>query len=57
MDGFAMLREARGENATIGLLCAEKNEAVARYSVLNDVKRQNQTLFSSVFGPESCGHG
>ena len=48
MDGYVRMYEAQrrieGDNPTIGLiLCSEKNEAVARYSVLQD----NQQLFAS----------
>jgi predicted nuclease of restriction endonuclease-like (RecB) superfamily len=44
MDGYVRMFDdqytAPDDNPTIGLiLCAEKNEAVARYSVLNDRKR------------------
>ena len=48
MDGYVRMYEEQhrieGDNPTIGLiLCSEKNEAVARYSVLND----NRQLFAS----------
>ena len=48
MDGYVRIYEERhrreGDNPTIGLiLCSEKNEAVARYSVLNE----SQQLFAS----------
>lgn len=48
MDGYVRMYEEQqrieGDNPTIGLiLCSEKNEAVARYSVLQD----NQQLFAS----------
>jgi predicted nuclease of restriction endonuclease-like (RecB) superfamily len=48
MDGYVRMyedqRRVEGDNPTIGLiLCSEKNEAVARYSVLQD----NQQLFAS----------
>ena len=48
MDGYVRMYEeqhrAEGDNPAIGLiLCSEKNEAVARYSVLNE----NQQLFAS----------
>lgn len=48
MDGYVRVYEERhrrdGDNPTIGLiLCSEKNEAVARYSVLNE----SQQLFAS----------
>ena len=48
MDGYVRMYEeqcrAEGDNPTIGLiLCSEKNEAVARYSVLQD----SQQLFAS----------
>jgi predicted nuclease of restriction endonuclease-like (RecB) superfamily len=48
MDGYVRLYEDRhrreGDNPTIGLiLCSEKNEAVARYSVLHE----SQQLFAS----------
>jgi len=44
MDGYVRMFEANykveGDNPTIGLiLCSEKNEAVARYSVLNESKQ------------------
>ncbi|EKF9835333.1 DUF1016 family protein [Vibrio cholerae] len=44
MDGYIRLFDdqytSEGDNPTIGLiLCAEKNEAVAKYSVLNDRKQ------------------
>ncbi len=44
MDGYVRMFEAHykveGDNPTIGLvLCSEKNEAVARYSVLNESKQ------------------
>jgi hypothetical protein len=44
MDGYVRMFDelytAVDDNPTIGLiLCAEKNEAVARYSVLNDRKQ------------------
>lgn len=48
MDGYVRMyeeqRRLEGDNPTIGLiLCSEKNEAVARYSVLQD----SQQLFAS----------
>lgn len=48
MDGYVRLYEEQhrivGDNPTIGLiLCSEKNEAVARYSVLNE----SEQLFAS----------
>jgi predicted nuclease of restriction endonuclease-like (RecB) superfamily len=48
MDGYVRLYEEQhkldGDNPTIGLiLCSERNEAVARYSVLNE----SQQLFAS----------
>jgi predicted nuclease of restriction endonuclease-like (RecB) superfamily len=48
MDGYVRMyeeqRRVEGDNPTIGLiLCSEKNEAVARYSVLKD----SQQLFAS----------
>lgn len=48
MDGYVRMyeeqRRIEGDNPTIGLiLCSEKNEAVARYSVLRD----SQKLFAS----------
>jgi predicted nuclease of restriction endonuclease-like (RecB) superfamily len=48
MDGYVRLHEEQhrldGDNPTIGLiLCSEKNEAVARYSVL----QESQQLFAS----------
>lgn len=48
MDGYVRMYEEQnrieGDNPTIGLiLCSEKNEAVARYSVLNDSRQ----LFAS----------
>jgi len=48
MDGYVRLYEEQhrleGDNPTIGLiLCSEKNEAVARYSVLHE----SQQLFAS----------
>jgi hypothetical protein len=48
MDGYVRLYEEQhrleGDNCTIGLiLCSEKNEAVARYSVLHE----SQQLFAS----------
>jgi predicted nuclease of restriction endonuclease-like (RecB) superfamily len=44
MDGYVRVFDdqhtAKGDNPTIGLiLCAERNEAVAKYSVLNDRRR------------------
>jgi predicted nuclease of restriction endonuclease-like (RecB) superfamily len=44
MDGYVRMYEehgkVEGDNPTIGLiLCSEKNEAIARYSVLNDSKQ------------------
>lgn len=44
MDGYVRMYEAHGkvegDNPTIGLiLCSQKNEAVARYSVLNESKQ------------------
>ena len=50
MDGYVRMFEehgkVEGDNPTIGLiLCSEKNEAIARYSVLNDSKR----LFASKY--------
>lgn len=44
MDGYVRMFEAHhkveGDNPTIGLvLCSEKNEAIARYSVLNESKQ------------------
>ncbi len=50
MDGYVRMYEAHskveGDNPTIGLiLCSEKNEAVARYSVLNE----SQQLFASKY--------
>lgn len=44
MDSYVRLFDAQGltegDGPTIGLiLCAEKNEAIARYSVLNDHKQ------------------
>jgi hypothetical protein len=44
MDGYVRLFDdqytTEGDNPTIGLiLCAERNEAVAKYSVLNDRKQ------------------
>lgn len=44
MDGYIRMFEAHykveGDNPTIGLvLCSEKNEAIARYSVLNESKQ------------------
>ncbi len=44
MDGYVRMYEehckAKGDNPTIGLiLCSEKNEAVAKYSVLNESKQ------------------
>ena len=48
MDGYVRMYEEQhridGDNPTIGLiLCSEKNDAVARYSVLQD----SQQLFAS----------
>lgn len=48
MDGYVRLFNDRytteGDNPTIGLvLCAQKNEAVARYSVLHD----SQQIFAA----------
>jgi predicted nuclease of restriction endonuclease-like (RecB) superfamily len=48
MDGYVRMyeeqRRVEGDNPTIGLiLCSEKNEAVARYSILKD----SQQLFAS----------
>jgi predicted nuclease of restriction endonuclease-like (RecB) superfamily len=50
MDGYVRIYEehgkVEGDNPTIGLiLCSEKNEAIARYSVLNDSKQ----LFASKY--------
>ncbi|MCJ7686326.1 MAG: PDDEXK nuclease domain-containing protein [Desulfobacteraceae bacterium] len=50
MDGYVRMYEehgkVEGDNPTIGLiLCSEKNEAIARYSVLNNSKQ----LFASKF--------
>jgi len=50
MDGYVRMYEDKykveGDNPTIGLiLCSEKNEAVARYSVLSEGKR----LFASKY--------
>ncbi len=50
MDGYVRMYEehskVEGDNPTIGLiLCSEKNEAVARYSVLNE----SQQLFASKY--------
>lgn len=50
IDGYVRMYEeygkVEGDNPTIGLiLCSEKNEAVARYSVLNDSKQ----LFASKY--------
>ena len=50
MDGYVRMYEEHGKvegnNPTIGLiLCSEKNEAIARYSVLNDSKQ----LFASKY--------
>ena len=50
MDGYVRMYEehgkVEGDNPTIGLiLCSEKNEAIARYSVLND----NKQLFASKY--------
>jgi predicted nuclease of restriction endonuclease-like (RecB) superfamily len=50
MDGYLRMYEAhlsvKGDNPTIGLiLCSEKNEAVAHYSVLNESKQ----LFASKY--------
>ena len=44
MDGYVRMYEehcrVEGDNPTIGLiLCSRKNEAVARYSVLNESKQ------------------
>ena len=44
MDGYVRMYEehvkVEGDNPTIGLiLCSQKNEAIARYSVLNDSKQ------------------
>jgi len=44
MDGYVRVFDdqhtTEGDNPTIGLiLCAERNEAVAKYSVLNDRKQ------------------
>ena len=50
MDGYVRMYEehgkVEGDNPTIGLiLCSEKNEAIARYSVLNNSKQ----LFASKY--------
>jgi len=50
MDGYVRMYQehgkVEGDNPTIGLiLCSEKNEAIARYSVLNDSKQ----LFASKY--------
>ena len=50
MDGYVRMYEeygkVEGDNPTIGLiLCSEKTEAIARYSVLND----NKQLFASKY--------
>ena len=50
MDSYVRMYEdnakVEGDNPTIGLiLCSEKNEAIARYSVLNDSKQ----LFASKY--------
>jgi predicted nuclease of restriction endonuclease-like (RecB) superfamily len=50
MDGYVRMYEEhgkiKGDNPTIGLiLCSEKNETIARYSVLNENKR----LFASKY--------
>ena len=43
---FDDLRRGEGDNPTVGLiLCAERDEVVARYSVLND----SQQLFASKY--------
>lgn len=52
MDGYVRLYEDRfqipGDNPTIGLLlCSEKGEAVARYSILNE----NKQIFASKYLP------
>jgi len=44
MDSYVRMFEAhfkvQGDNPTIGLvLCSEKNEAIAKYSVLNESKQ------------------
>jgi len=50
MDGYVRMYEdlykVEGDNPTIGLiLCSEKNEAIAKYSVLNNSKN----LFASKY--------
>ena len=50
MDGYVRMFEDRdkleGDNPTIGLiLCSEKNDAIAKYSVLNESKQ----LFASKY--------
>ena len=50
MDGYVRLFEDRfkvtGDNPTIGLiLCSDKGEAVAKYSVLNE----NKQIFASKY--------
>ncbi len=50
MDGYVRMYEdlmkVKGDNPTIGLiLCSEKNEAIARYSVLHE----NKQLFASKY--------
>lgn len=43
---FDELQKAEDDNPTIGIiLCSEKNEAIAKYSVLNDGKQ----LFASKY--------
>lgn len=52
MDGYVRLYEDRfkipGDNPTIGLLlCSDKSEAVAKYSILNE----NRQIFASKYLP------
>jgi hypothetical protein len=61
VDGFAMLSEGRGENATIGRQvrsCARRKTTRSQNTPCSTASSVKVELCSpSVFGPESCGHG
>ncbi len=58
MDGYVRMYESHGkvegDNPTIGLiLCSQKNEAVAKYSVLNESKQLFATKYLTCLPTEA----
>ncbi len=54
---FDALYKNSDDNPTIGLiLCSQKNEAIVKYSVLNDAKKNGQEVTYNTADVPFCGH-